>query len=546
MAEPKIIYEDTAVGGTELTTGATAEDRQSWCRVPDILKENQPPRTATLEQDYWILGKDFHFFPDTPEAIDWGWWTGSMSDAEGNFETPPVLVLDMEGYFTSVGLTFTFDPYGPTWPTKMRVAWYRDNELLTVKDFSPNSYQYSAIETVHLYNKVVITFSQMSQGYRYLKLQRAVYGIIRTFGKDEFSAAAFYQAISMISDELEISDLVFNLRNTSDVPFSFQRKQQLAVYHGNKLLGLRFITKAEQLGANYYKLTAQDLLGILTDSGDHNGGVYDGEYAEDVIADILGDAVPYTIEEGLKKVPIKGWLPMSSRINNLTYVLFAIGATASTANVREIRIFKPQGFDGIVAPVSLAGRSMTGPRLTTDKVLTGVQVTEHSFTKGTDRVEEFKGTLEGTKTVTFSEPVWDLTITGGAIEEWGANYAVIHGDGGEAVLTGTKYNHTTQLLTRDNPLVEHGTPPKVKKCPDAYLVGPHNSAEVLERYYNYHLRNQTVDTRFVLADEDDLGAVVQLEKDFHGDKRGHLVSIDLTLSRKLVADAKVLLEVEEV
>lgn len=543
MAWPKIVYEDVAVGGTDKTT-ATANDAQTWCRVQDTMKEHDTLQAATLEDDYWVLGKNFHFFPNSPTRQDWGWWTASMSDENGEFTTPPVLELNLDGYFTSVGLTFTFDPYGPTWPTWMRVQWYRDNELLSDREYRPDTYQYSALNTVKLFNRVVVTFAKMSHGYRYLKLQEAIYGIIRTFGKDEFSAAAFYQAVSLISDELEISDLVFNVRNTSAVPFTFQRKQQLAVYHGGDLLGLRFITKSEQMAADYYKITAQDLLGVLQDSGDHNGGVYAGELSEDVLADILGAYISYTLADDLKGIPIHGWLPMDTRINNLTRVLFVIGGCASTARSRSLKIFRPDTSEAVV-PAPLAGRSFTGPKLTTDKLMTGVQLTEHSFTKGTETVEAFNDVLKGTATVTFSEPMCGVAITGGTVEQWDANYAVITGTGGTVVLTGTKYNHSTRLLTRDNPFVESGTMPNVKKCTDAYLVSPYNSAEVLERYYNYHLRNAYVQTKILLVD-DEVADVVKLENDFHGEKVGNVVSMDLTLSKKLAADVKVLLEAEEV
>lgn len=543
MAWPRIVYEDIAVGGADQTT-ATAEDAQRWCRVQDTMKENEVLQAATLEQDYWVLGEDFHFFPNSPSQRDWGWWTASMCDADGNFATPPVLDLQLAGYFTCVGLTFTFDPYGPTWPTWIKVQWYRDDELLAEQEYSPNAYQYAAIRTVRLFNRVVVTFDKMTHGHRYLKLQQALYGIIRTFGKDEYSAAAFYQAVSLISDELEISDLVFNVRNTSSVPFTFQRKQQLAVYHGNTLLGLRFITKSEQMAANSYKITAQDLLGVLSDSGDHKGGVYDGVLSEVLLADILGTDISYVLADDLMGIPIYGWLPMDSRINNLTRVLFAIGGCASTARARYLKIFKPDTSETVV-PVSLAGRSMLGPTLTTDKLLTAVQLTEHSYTAGTETIEAYKGTLDGSTTVTFSEPMCAVSIEGGTVEEWDANYAIISGTGGTVILTGTKYNHSTRLLTKENPLVESGTLPNVKKCTDAYLVCPYNSAEVLERYFNYHLRNSYVTTKIIVA-EDQVADVVQLENDFHGPKVGNLVTFDLTLSKKLAADVKVLLETEEV
>lgn len=540
MAWPKIVYEDVPVGAQDHTI-VTAEDRQPWCDPQSMLEEIATPQVATLEEDYWVLGKNFRFFPDTPTSYNWGWWSASMCDENGDFATPPAMEWTLEGgLFTCIGLTFTFDPYGPTWPTWMKVQWYRDDELLADKVFHPNGYQYSAFNTVRLFNRLVISFDHMTHGYRYLKVQRGIYGIVRTFGKDEYSNASIYEAVNLISNELEIGDLVFNVRNLSTLPFSFLRKQQLAVYHGDTFLGLRFITAHDEMSDGRYKITAQDYLGLLSEGGDHFGGVYDGEMSEDLLADILGDDIPYTLDDELKGIPIYGWLPKASRLDNLARVLFAIGGCASTFCSRVLRLFRPKTSETAI-PISLSGRTRTGTTVHTDKVVTGVQVTEHSFVPGTDTAEVFKGALDGTDTVTFSEPMCALSIDGGTIEEWGANYAIISGNGGMVTLTGTKYNHFTKVLTKENTLVEAGTIPNVKKCTDAYLVSPHNSAEVLERYFEYHRRN-TYATAELRLDGDEMGDLVSLGSALYNGKVGNLISVDLTLSKKLVANVRILLE----
>lgn len=543
MPWPKIVYEDIAPGAAGDTTLAVSE-KQSWNTPADALVEHETVKVGTLEHNFWLLDSSFKFFPDNAASQPFGWWTESMSDINGFFETQPVLTLTLGGMYTSVGLTFTFDSVGPTWPTWMNVKWYRGNELLADEDFAPDRYDYSAIKTVKRFDKLVITFDRMCKGYRYLKMERAIYGIVRIFGKDEYSNISMHDSVSLISDELEAGDAVFSVRNLSLIPFNFLRKQTLYFYHGEDLLGVRFILKAQQLTENRYKVTAQGFLGLLSEGEDHMGGMYlgSGILSEVLIAEIIGDVVPYTLDDALKGIVIKGWLPIDSRLDNLARVLFVIGGCVSGARSKSMRIFKPV-LPGSGDPISLAGRSRVNPTLNSDKAMTAVQVTEHSFSVGTEVIELYNGTLSGSTKVNFAEPVSGLAITGGTINTQGANYATITGTGGTVTLTGIRYKHTTRVLTRTNDLVESNTFPNVPKCKENYLVTPSNSAEVLDRYFNYWLRNTYVNTSFRLRD-DDVGDLVQLENSFHGDKLGNLVDLDLNVSKLVLADAKVVLAAE--
>lgn len=542
MPWPRIIYEDIAPGAVEATT-ATAADKQSWSLPGAIFSEVVPVKVATLEHNLWTLDGSFQFFPDTPDPLDHGWWTASMCDADGAFQTKPVLVLTLNGNYTSVGLGFTFDTIENTWPTWMQVRWYRGTELLAEENFAPDAAKYSAIKTVKRFSRLEITFDRMSRGYRYLKMEKAVYGITRLFEKDEVSDIALYDGVSLISDEIEAGDATFSVRNLSDIPFNFLRKQTLYIYHGDNLLCTRFISKSTQIGARNYKITAKSYLSLLAEGEDHYGGMYTGELSENVLADIIGDIVPYTIDASLKGIPIRGWLPKDSRLNNLAKVLFVIGGCVSDFRGTELKIFKPV-LPGAGTPENISSRNRVNPQLGTDKVMTAVEVTEHSFTAGTEVTELFNAALTGSTTLTFSEPMTNLVITGGTLVGSGANYAVISGTGGVVKLTGCRYKHTSRIITKVNDLVETNTFPNVKKCKENYLVTPENSQAVLERYFAFHQRNRYITTT-IRVEGDSVGDLVRVENSWLGEQVGNIVSVDMTLSKKLVADVRITLAAED-
>lgn len=543
MPRPRIVYEDVAPGASKATQ-VSVTDRQAWCDHSQIVEAITPPKVATLEHNFWKLEDSFKFFPDAPESETFGWWTEMLSDVDGLFAAQPVLELTLSGTYTSVGLTFTFDTIGPTWPTWMNVKWYRGESLLADQDFFPNACHYSAIREVHRFDRLVITFDRMSQGYRYLKLESAIYGIVRTFESDEVSNIAIYEGVSLISEELEVGDATFSVRNLSTIPFNFLRKQTLYLYLGDDLLGVRFITKHEQLDTNHFNVTAQSFLGLLSDGSDHYGGMYEGTLSEMVIADILGDIVPYELDTVLKGIPVSGWLPKDSRLNNLARVLFAIGGCVSALGAEVLRIFRPALPVAGEVPVTLAGRSRENPRLVTDKAVTAVEITAHTFTAGAESVELYNAALSGTTTVDFSEPMANLAISGGEIITSGVNYAEISGTGGKVILTGVGYTHTSCVIRKTNSLVESNTIPNVKKCQDNYLVTPDNVQDVLERYFDYYQRNSYVLTTVTL-EGDDMGELVQLENGFHGPRLGNIATMDLTVSKKVLAELKVVLAADE-
>lgn len=287
---------------------------------------------------------------------------------------------------------------------------------------------------------------------------------------------------------------VFCLYSEVPVP-GFEKHGVAQLYFANALIGAYYFEELKQAGP--YEYVMRFLSGIwLLDKSDHPGGLYSGETAGDVIADIIGNVVPYAIDEDIAAIPIYGYLPYDRRRNNLQKTLMAIGAAIKNAPDGSLRITQ---LSDTVTGIFDTSRVFFGG-LVVDKVpVTAVQVTEHNYLPSEDEVELYNGTTVEIETVRFNEPIHDLSITGGTILNYGVNYCTFQGSGA-VVLKGKRYNHVTRVITV-------GTPPTgskedvVKKVTNNTLLGPNNAVFVAEKLFDYLKVAQSIKQEVILGQE---------------------------------------------
>lgn len=526
----KIVYDDVAPDAIYNVNPAIG-DLQPFCNLSDLKREHiSVPKAATLEDNYFRLDGTFELFPDDTTTETWGVWSKSMSRADGVFNTPPVLSLTFTKLFSSVGLTFYFNEYEPNWCSRLNVKWYRDDTMLADLDFSPDSHEYSCIHEVQKYNKIVVTFYEMSKPYRYLKLKSALYGIVRTFLPGEFRALNLLQVASPISETLEINTMKVSLNSKTSVPYMFQKKQPLSVYHDENLQGVFYITKSDQSGERLYGIEASDLVDLL-DKCEHFGGVYESITLGELVAEIVSP-YPYEIEQGLEGIILPGWLPIASKRENLMQASFAARAIVDTSCSDRLRIYRASS----TVKASFDEYSVfSGVRVEKSDLVTSVAVAEHKFTKSSESTELFNDTLNGAAELRFNDPVYDLAITGGEILESNANRAVIKGIG-SVVLTGKKYTHATRIITKQRDDLGANDIQNVKTVKNATLVTAQNSADVVNAYFDYWAKRESVTAKIVLGDTMP-GDVVTVDTAFGGKKTGVVKSISMNLARKRIGEA---------
>ncbi len=395
-------------------------------------------------------------------------------------------------------------------------------------------------------------------------------------GKREFSTendglvdARIYVSDSLVADELGVDTLTANVVDQSaqirllaaeGMPVAAGGMLLIAkgdnhsiadyaygapvyAYHGDGLLGKFYFKSGVRTGSVFYELSCVSGVGLLLDS-DHYGGMYAGETAGAVIADIIGGIVPYTIASDVAATLLFGWLPVGVRRDNLRAVLFAIGAVLQKDTAGEIRIVYPAA--AAASPIA-DDDIYEGGSVDLDTPATGVDVTEHSYLAlPSDSVETlYDGevaadtiTTPGGRTVfgalvTFSAPYHDLHAENGTILESGVNYAVL-GQSPSCVLTGSAYTHTTRIVSRR----QTGGTPNVLSAKEAYLVNSLNSELVADRLMGYYANARLISSDIVMHSEAP-GDRVALTDPFGDAADGYIRDMDIVVSGILKASCTI-------
>ena len=311
-------------------------------------------------------------------------------------------------------------------------------------------------------------------------------------------------------------------------------------YYDSTQMGKFYLTSVTRMNDKVFRLNMVSAVGLMT-GVQHMGGVYSGETAGTVIAEILsGSGITYTIDTDVRDTKIYGYLPIASARDNLQQVLFAIGASLMKDDAGDIKFSFLKDIRGVIFPQSYV---FDGQKANYRTPATQIDVTEHSYYKSSFDLEESlfdntdgSGTADN-QLVTFAEPHYNLSSTSGlTINLSGANYAYVTGTG---VLSGKKYTHTTkQFSVPTNVTAETN----IKKVEKATLISPVNSANVAARLAEYYGTTGEYTTSLVMNDTRKLRPANRVTyTDRYGDEvRGLIETMDIKMSGKLKADVTIL------
>lgn len=314
-------------------------DKQDFSRV-DLLKQEEVEykKIATLEKDFFVLDGTFKSFPDNTEKENIALWCQSMSDENGNFETPIEIELSFSSYESAVGLVLNFSTLTGDYAKNVNVKWYQDDTLLSEKDFVLDSAEFFCENSVSNFNKIILKCLNTNKPYRYLKIQDVIYGVVRNFDEDELRSIDLLEDVSLTSEELKINTLEFVLNNKSFIDFIFQKKQPLVLSRNNTMLGLFFIESSKRKSKTLYEISAVDYIGVL-DKMPFSGGTYTNETVANLVENILG-SIPYELDTNLENKTLSGTLEACSRREALLQVAFACCAIVDTSRSSVVKIYK--------------------------------------------------------------------------------------------------------------------------------------------------------------------------------------------------------------
>lgn len=526
----RLVYEDLSPLAKGDST-ATSTDKKDFVNMEDLKSDTItvfPNYSACLPR-YSKLNGRYVNTPNIYPTSGLGYVSNSISGAEGYFTVNPTVVLTFGAKHTSVGLNLIFNTYSGDYCTEVNIKWYSDDVLLSNKDFTPNSANYSCMNNVQLFNKIVIEFKKTSKPYRYVFLSGIIYGVTRNYDRSELKRINLLSDLSQISEELSINTFGFTLVSKEDTQFLFQKQQRMKLYNNDSLMGAYYLDTASRLAPKTYEINTYDAIGLLEQTN-FLGGIYSNVAVTTILDQIFEScSFNYTVDSVTASKTITGYMPIMTKRDALCWVCMATGSVVDTTRSETVDIYRLN--DTVKRTIDL-DTQFEGTSVENTQIVTGVKVTAYGYSQGTETVEVFNEALNGTTTVEFSEPLHSLAITGGTITSSGVNYAVINGTDSTVVLTGKRYNVSTRIFEKSNPNVGALDVKNIVEVTECKIISSSIGEEVAQRILNYYLQTKKVNAKIIIG-ENDLGDRVTINADFEGMITGNIESIEISANNKL-------------
>lgn len=442
----RIVYQDIAPDAAEdaAISAAGAASISTLSLLPFREARTNYP---SLERNRWALSGAY----SVTQSPQIAFWSEEISDADGNFTTPPEITATFTQNYTATGITLVCG--AEEWCTLVRVAWWRDAQELAEQTFAPDGATYFCEKTVEGFNKVTVALLQTVLPYRRARLDTLIFGALRTFGIDELGDVKAIFEVDPTSRTLAENTLDWQLVSQQAVEYLFQDKQPVEAYDGDRLLGTFYITDSDRAAQRRYKITCTDAIGVLGDEPFPDQVVVN-KNALELATEICA---PFTVEmeDTFKSESVNGAFKGRTRRQALQQLCFRLGAVADTSGTDAIRIFALKGYGAAMIGtdrVRIAGNSVK-----TGDLVTAIRVTTHSYS---------------------------TTGTTGEIE-----------------IGGVKYYDTQVVHTLLNPDVVSSDKPNVIDINGATLVTEAQADAVLSRLFDYYVRRKTMRLKFRMAGE---------------------------------------------
>lgn len=164
---------------------------------------------VSLELNRWALDGKSLLVP-TGEDVQDGFISSLMSDAEGNFTTPPVITREFSLKHIFPGLTLTFDTRQQEWPLEVTADFYLNGEVVDTQTVSITSVQTTITTTTTEIDKVTITFDRCLP-YRRPRLENVLYGLNVQFVNKDIVSTQQKHDVDPLSRRLPTETMQFTI-----------------------------------------------------------------------------------------------------------------------------------------------------------------------------------------------------------------------------------------------------------------------------------------------------------------------------------------------
>lgn len=147
------------------------DGQQPYSSVDDLAsyEQNMPPYAYCLPR-YAKLDGTYDNAPDMIPGGQNGYASTALSGSDGVFENSPTITVTFDRLKTSNGVSMVFNRVSGDYSNRLKIAWYKDGEVVQEQEFEPDGVEYFCRAKVPLFNQMAISFLQTSRPYRYLWL----------------------------------------------------------------------------------------------------------------------------------------------------------------------------------------------------------------------------------------------------------------------------------------------------------------------------------------------------------------------------------------
>ena len=354
---------------------------------------------------------------------------------------------------------------------------------------------------------------------------------ILVFENDGIISISEESAVALIGDELFVDQFSPTVKYNAQDGYELRKLPygtKISFYTDNRISGIFYCEKVERTGKELYQINAISAIGLM-DKQRSMGGIYTGQRFDVVLREVVGEEYEYTINEDVAALQVYGWLPYSTKRQNLHQLIMAYGVNIVRAdNGGMLFTFL---IDSTPQEIS-ASRIYNGGKVTYNDPASRVEVVEHlyHFLESGEEETLFDNTSNDAvfnALITFDKPVYpdSLRVLDGGliILDSGVNYAVITGMG---VLVGKPYIHTTKVVAIDN---EDAVIEKVVRVEEASLVTLVNSENVLARLAEYYFNATTIENS-IIVDTEKCGRRYSLLNAFYEQTSGFMARMSTSVS----------------
>lgn len=209
----EITYAATEPGvqKTAVSTATLEESFSNTAQVASTLDKN-PEKYATLEG--FGLDGSFEYFDGSP--VDAGYVSDVMSDADGVFETAPVVTITMNAVKTVLipGVVITWSEVFNEWATDFRVTAWANETVMAQKTVAGNTSPVSKVwMEIQNYNRITVEILKWSLPYHRARCLEVFLGVQNVYTKSDLMGFTHTQAADLLSATLPKNEIVFRLRN---------------------------------------------------------------------------------------------------------------------------------------------------------------------------------------------------------------------------------------------------------------------------------------------------------------------------------------------